>query len=102
MKSQTSGRTASVKASALHTVAVLEATKGAIVLLLGCGVLDLSHKNLDDVAERLTEVLHVSSDGKLSKLFVELASHDTDGTLRVLALGAPAYAAARSIVAYGL
>jgi hypothetical protein len=70
--------------------------------LLGCGVLDLSHNNLDDVAERLTEVLHVSSDGKLSKLFVELASHDTDGTLRVLALGAPAYAAARSIVAYGL
>ena len=46
MKSQTSDRNASVKASALHTVAVLEATTGAIVLLLGCGVLDLSHKNL--------------------------------------------------------
>lgn len=86
----------------LRTVAVFEAAKGAIVLLLGWGVLDLIHKNLNDVAERLAENLHVSLHGKLSKLFVALASHTTDGTLWALALGALVYAAVRSLVAYGL
>ena len=86
----------------LRTVAVFEAVKGAIVLLLACGVLDLIHKNLDDVAERLTEVLHVHPDGKLSSLFLKLPTHATDRALWVLAIGALAYAAVRSIEAYGL
>jgi len=38
-----------------HTAAVFEAAKEAIVLLLGCGALDLIHKNLDDAAQRSTE-----------------------------------------------
>ena len=86
----------------LRTLAFIEAAKGAIVLLLGCGVLRLIHNNLDDVAERLAEILRVHPDGKLSKLFVEVASHATDGTLWVLALGAMVYTAVRSIAAYGL
>jgi uncharacterized membrane protein (DUF2068 family) len=96
-------RTPSTKTSlGLRTLAVFEAAKGGIVLLLGCGVLDLIHKNLDDVAERLADVLHSSPHGKLSKLFVELATHATDGTLWVLACGALVYAAVRLIAAFGL
>jgi len=87
---------------ALRTVAAFEAAKGALVLLLGCGALHLRHKNLDDIAERITEILHANPEGKLSNLFVELASHTTDRTLWVLALGMLAYAAVRGIVAYGL
>jgi uncharacterized membrane protein (DUF2068 family) len=86
----------------LRTVAAFEAAKGGIVLLLGCGVLDLIRKNLDAIAERLAEVLHVNPDGKLSNLFVKLASHATDRLLWMLAIGAPVYAAVRSVEAYGL
>jgi uncharacterized membrane protein (DUF2068 family) len=86
----------------LRTVAVFEAAKGGIILLLGCGVLDLIHKNLDTIAERLAEVLRVNPDGKLSNLFVKLASHATDRLLWMLAIGALVYAAVRAVEAYGL
>jgi uncharacterized membrane protein (DUF2068 family) len=86
----------------LRTIAAFEAAKGAIVLLLGCGALHLMGKNLDNIGERIAEVLHVNPEGKLSNLFVELASHTTDRTLWVLALGALVYAAVRWIEAYGL
>src|SRR6266478_7495721 len=87
---------------ALRTVAIFEVTKAAIVLLLGCGLFHLMHKNLDDVAERVAQVLHVNPEGKLSNLFFELASHSSDRNLWVLALGTLAYASVRSTEAYGL
>ncbi len=65
-------------------------------------MLDLIHKNLHAIAERLAEVLHVSPDGKLSNVFVKLASHATDRLLWMLAIGALVYAAVRSVEAYGL
>jgi hypothetical protein len=49
---------------------MFEVTKAAIVLLLGCGLFHLMHNNLDDVAERVVQVLHVSPEGKLSNLFL--------------------------------
>ena len=86
----------------LRAVAVFEAAKGGIVLLLGCGVFRLIHKDLDDIAERLAEILHVNPEGKLSNLFFELAGHATDRLLWALAIGALAYTAVRWIEAYGL
>ena len=86
----------------LRAIAVYAAARGAVVLLLGCGVLRLLHKNLEEVAEELTEALHVNPGGKLSNLFLELASRTSDRTLWVLALGALVYAAVRCIEAYGL
>jgi len=87
---------------ALRTVAVFEVTKAAVVLLLGCGLFHLMHKNLDDVAERVVQVLHINPEGKLSNLFFELASNTSDGNLWVLALGTLAYASLRLTEAYGL
>ena len=69
------------------------------MLLLGCGVLDLIHKNLDAVAERSAEVLRVNPDGKLSNLFVKFASQATDRLLWMLVT--VVYAAVRSVEAYG-
>ena len=86
----------------LRTVAVFEAAKGAIVLLLGWGVLRLIHKDLDEIAERITKDLHVNAEGKLSNLFIELANHISDRTLWLLALGALVYAAVRWVEAWGL
>jgi len=103
MKTQKLGRSTPTKASkGLRTVAVFEAVKGSLVLLLAGGVLDLVHNNAANVAERLIEVLHVNPDGRLSKLFVKLPNHATEGTLWVLALGTLVYAAVRWIEAYGL
>jgi uncharacterized membrane protein (DUF2068 family) len=87
---------------ALRTIAVFEITKAAIVLLLGCGLFHLMHKNLDEVAARVVQALHVNPEGKLSYLFFELASHASDLNLWVLALGTLAYASVRSTEAYGL
>ena len=81
---------------------MFEVTKAAIVLLLVCGLFQLIHKNLDDVAERVVQVLHVNPEGKLSNLFLELASHATDRSLWVLALGTLAYASVGLTEAYGL
>lgn len=65
-------------------------------------MLDLVHKDLDNPAERMVDILRVNPDGKLSNLFVKLASHATDRTLWVLAFGVLLYAAVRWIEAYGL
>jgi uncharacterized membrane protein (DUF2068 family) len=86
----------------LRAIAVFEAAKGALVLLLGFGVLKLAHKNLDDVAEHLLHVLHASPAGKLSHVFLDLANHISDQSLWLLAIVAFVYAAMRGIVAYGL
>ena len=87
---------------ALRTVAIFEMTKAAIVLLLGCGLFHVMHKNLDEVVERAVQVLHVNPEGKLSNLFFELASRSSDRNLWVLALGTSAYASVRLTEAYGL
>ena len=86
----------------LRTVAVFEAAKGVLVLLLGFGVLALIHKNLDEVAERLTEILRVNPEGRLSNLFFHAADRATDKTLWVLAIGAMVYATVRLVEAFGL
>src|SRR5229473_2416283 len=102
MEHQALDRRHSTKTSVvLRTIAMFEVTKAAIVLLLGCGLF-LMHKNLDGVAERVVQVLHVNPEGKLSNLFFELASHSSDRNLWVLALGTLAYASVRSTEAYGL
>lgn len=71
-------------------------------MLLCAGVLELMHRNVADIAERLTDVLHVNRDGKLSNLFLKLANDATDRTLWVLAIGALVYAAVHLTQAYGL
>ena len=85
-----------------RTIAMFEVTKAAIVLVLGCGLFYLMHKNLDEVPERVVQVLHVNPEGKLSNLFFELASHASDRNLWVLALSTLAYASVTSTEAYGL
>jgi uncharacterized membrane protein (DUF2068 family) len=86
----------------LRAVAVLEATKGIFILLLGFGVFTLIHKNVEEIAERLVELLRVNPEGKLSNLFLNLANRATDVTLWVLAIGALIDATVRLIEAFGL
>jgi uncharacterized membrane protein (DUF2068 family) len=92
----------SKKTVALRTVAVFEAAKGLIVLLLGMGLLRLMHKNLEDFAEQLSRFLHASPGGRLSNLFVTAADRATDKSLWALAATAAIYALVRFAEAYGL
>jgi uncharacterized membrane protein (DUF2068 family) len=90
------------KTVALRTVALFEAAKGIIVLLLGLGLLRLVHKNLDEFAENLIRFLHVSPAGHLSNLFVTAAERFRDKNVWVLVSAAVIYALVRFTEAFGL
>ena len=92
----------SSKTLALRSVAIFEAAKGLLVLLLGVGILRLVHKNLDAFAEQLIRFLHVAPGGRLSNLFVTAAGKTTDKHLWVLAGAAVVYAVVRFAEAFGL
>jgi uncharacterized membrane protein (DUF2068 family) len=87
---------------ALRTIAMFDVIMGTIVLLLGCGLFHLTHENLAEIAERVVQVLHVNPEGKVAKLFYELAGHSTYRNLWVLALATLAYASVRLAEGYGL
>jgi uncharacterized membrane protein (DUF2068 family) len=87
---------------ALRTVAVFEAAKGLIVLLLGLGLLRLVHKDVDDVAEQIIRFLHASPGGRLSNLFIAAARKANDKSLWAVAAAAAVYAMVRFAEAYGL
>ena len=87
---------------ALRTVAVWEAAKGALVLLVGFGVLSLVHRDLQRFAEQLVAHAHLNPAARYPRIFLDLADRLTDARAWLLAAGAAAYAAARFIEAYGL
>lgn len=86
----------------LRTVALFEALKGVLVLLLGAGALTLLHKDLDDVADHWIDFLHLNPDGRLSGFFYKIADRTTDHSLWVLAIAALVYAIIRFTESYGL
>jgi uncharacterized membrane protein (DUF2068 family) len=88
--------------AALRTVALFEAAKGVLVLLLAFGLTRLVHKNLDEFADQMIHFLHASPGSHLSNLFLSLASHATDKGLWALAAAAMIYAIVRFAEAYGL
>jgi uncharacterized membrane protein (DUF2068 family) len=92
----------SAKGRGLRVVAVFEALKGAAVLLAGCGVLSLVHKDLHHIAVRLVQLLHMNPARHYPSIFIDAANRVTDFQLWMLALSALAYSAVRLIEAYGL
>ena len=88
--------------SALRTVALLEAVKGALVLLVGFGLLSLIHHDVQRFAERLLAHAHLNPASRYPRIFIDLASQLTDTRLLLVAAGAAAYALVRFIEAYGL
>ncbi|MBU5638086.1 DUF2127 domain-containing protein [Geomonas sp. Red69] len=95
-------KTRSAKGRGLRVVAVLEALKGAVVLLAGCGVLTLVHRNLHDIAVRLVLALHMNPARHYPSIFIDAANRVTDLQLWMLALSALAYASVRLVEGYGL
>jgi len=87
---------------ALRAVAMVEFTKGLLVLLAGFGLLSLVHRDAWDMAESFLEWLHISPDTHYAQVFLNLADEVTDAKLWAVAIGAVAYSAVRFAEAYGL
>jgi len=86
----------------LRAVAMLEAAKGAVVLLAGLGLFSLIHHDVQQLAEALVRHAHLNPASHRPRVFLELAAQINDARLLQLAAGAGAYALVRFIEAYGL
>ncbi|MGE3531809.1 MAG: DUF2127 domain-containing protein [Steroidobacteraceae bacterium] len=86
----------------LRSVAVFEAAKGTLVLLVGGGLFSLLHQNIQALAERVVAHFHLDPAGRYPRIFVDLAAQLNDARLWMLAGFALLYAVVRFIEAYGL
>ena len=86
----------------MRLVALLEAAKGALVLVAGLGLLSLINHDVQHVAEKLVRLSHLNPASHYPRIFVEAAGHVTNTRLWALAAAAAAYALVRGIEAYGL
>lgn len=83
-------------------MALFEASKGALVVGAGLGLLSAVHRDLQALAERLVRHSHLNPARHYPRIFIEAASHTSDSRLRTLAALAFLYAAVRFVQAYGL
>jgi uncharacterized membrane protein (DUF2068 family) len=86
----------------LRAVALLEGSKGLLVVLAGFGALELLHHDVQTAAEELVRHLHLNPAGHYPRIFIKLAAQLTDSRLWLLGVGASLYAVVRFIEAYGL
>lgn len=86
----------------MRLVAAFEAGKGLLVLLAGCGLLTLLHRDVQHIAEDLVRFMHLNPASHYPRIFIEAASHTTSGRLLTLAWLAFAYAVVRLVEGYGL
>ena len=89
---------------ALKAVAVYEAAKGLLALLLGTGLLSLLHlhRNVQALATELIEHYHLNPASRFPSLFIDAAAKLNDRRLSILALLAGLYVVLRFIEAWGL
>jgi uncharacterized membrane protein (DUF2068 family) len=86
----------------VRTVATLEFTKGAVVVLAGLGVFSMRHKDVWGVAESFLEFFHVNPTHHYVGVFVNLVYRVSDVRLWKIAVVASVYVILRFIEAYGL
>ncbi len=86
----------------LRVVSIFEATKGLLVLLVGCGLLTFIHQDLHLAAEQLVRHIHLNPARHYPRIFIDLAQHVSDGQLWMLAISALLYSGVRFVEAYGL
>lgn len=86
----------------LRLVAAFEAGKGLLVLLAGCGLLSMLHRDVQQIAEDLVRLSHLNPASHYPRIFIDAAARTTDSRLLVLAALAFAYALVRLVEGYGL
>lgn len=86
----------------LKGIALLEATKGALVVLAGIGLAALLHRDAQALAEAIVARLHLNPGSRYPTIFLSLAAHPDDPRLWAIGASAAIYAAMRFAEAYGL
>lgn len=86
----------------LRLIALFEAFKGVIVLLVAAGALSLLHKDLRSIAISLVEHAHLNPASHYPQIFIDAASHTQNARLLWLAVGAAVYSLIRLAEAWGL
>jgi uncharacterized membrane protein (DUF2068 family) len=86
----------------LRTVAIIEAVKGILALAVAILLFSLAHKDLYEIADHVTDALHIDPDGRLSNMLFTAADKATEKGLWVFGFAVIAYAAVRFTEAYGL
>ena len=86
----------------VRAVAIVEACKAALVLLVGFGLLALIHRDVQALAEKFVRHSHLNPAGKYPRIFIDASERVTDANLWFLAALATLYSVVRAIEAYGL
>jgi uncharacterized membrane protein (DUF2068 family) len=92
----------SAEVEALRSVAIIEFTKGVLVLLAGVGALSLVHRDVWDVAESFLHFLRIDPHRHYAQVFLRLAEDATDKRLWLIAGAATVYSSLRFAEGYGL
>ena len=83
-------------------MALLEAAKGALVLLAGVGAFTLVHRDVQVAAEHLVRLFHLNPASHYPQIFLEASSKLSDSRIVMLAGAALLYAGMRLVEAFGL
>ncbi len=86
----------------LRTVAIIEAAKGAAVLLVGFGLLSFLGRDNEQFAERIVQHLHLNPAKHYPQVFISAMASLDDSWLWLLAGLAAFYSLMRFAEAYGL
>ncbi len=86
----------------LRAVALFEAAKGTLVLLVEIGLLSMLGRDVGGIAEDIVHRLHMNPERHLPHALLSAAQNMTDARLWALAGAAAAYATVRFVEAYGL
>jgi len=86
----------------LEAVAVFEASKGLLVLLVGIGLLSHLGSDIQHVAEDLVQFFRLNPAHRYPRIFIETVSRFNNIHLWLLSLSAFFYSIIRFIEAYGI
>jgi uncharacterized membrane protein (DUF2068 family) len=93
---------ASTHSKGLRTIALLEALKGALVLIVGFGLLSFLGRDAEDFAEHLVNRLHLNPAHHYPEIFIKAMGDLNNTKLWLIAGFAAIYASVRFAEAYGL
>lgn len=89
-------------ARTLRAVAIYEAFKGVLVLLIGIGLVLGLHRYIEYVGGQIIAVLHINPASRFARMLLSVTSHVTYGQLWAFAGFAAVYGGLRFLMAYGL
>ncbi|PKF49332.1 DUF2127 domain-containing protein [Enterovibrio nigricans] len=86
----------------LRAIAILEASKGLLALVVGLALHELGGPKIQAICEALLQHLRMNPAGEIPSVIHEALANVDDKNLTILAVGTVLYASVRLIEAFGL